>query len=135
MAEQTLLKAGEAEITTKVVKFGPISYQVSNIGSVAVYLERKFNPIAVVIFIAAAGLGFYAYQLSPTNLHDAQVVGAVAATAAVIAIVIQFIWPKKVYTFVLKTSSNDVHKIVSENGEYLTDLQGAIEQAFVHCAP
>jgi hypothetical protein len=30
-------------------------------------------------------------------------------------IILQMLWPKREFTFVLKTSSNDVHKIVSEN--------------------
>jgi hypothetical protein len=56
---------------------------------------------------------------------------AVTAALVVGGILVQMFWPKKEFTFVLKTSSNDVHKIVSENGEYLDSLQGAIETAFV----
>jgi hypothetical protein len=43
------------------------------------------------------------------------------------------LWPKREFTFVLKTSSNDVHKIVSENGEHLDALESAIETAFIAC--
>jgi hypothetical protein len=54
-------------------------------------------------------------------------------TAALVlgGLLLQMFWPKKEFTFILKTSSNDVHKIVSENGEHLDALQGAIEAAFV----
>jgi hypothetical protein len=33
-------------------------------------------------------------------------------------------------TFILKTSSNDVHKIVSPDGEHLEAMQRALEEAF-----
>jgi predicted RNA-binding protein YlqC (UPF0109 family) len=62
------------------------------------------------------------------------VVAAIAITSAVVAFIIQSFWPKKVFTFVLKTSSNDVHKIISENGEHLDSLHAAIEAAFIERA-
>jgi len=44
------------------------------------------------------------------------------------------LWPKREFTFVLKTSSNDVHKIVSQNGEHPDALPTAIELAFIERA-
>lgn len=131
MAEQLILKAGTAEITTKIARFGPISYQIANIGSVAVYLDKKLNLIAIALFFAALALGFWAFNLNAQRAEQTQVVAAIAITSAVVAFFIQSFWPKKVFTFVLKTSSNDVHKIVSENGEHLDSLHTAIETAFI----
>ena len=50
-----------------------------------------------------------------------------AATLIVDGIILQVLWPDKEFTFVLKTSSNDVHKD-------LDALQSAIETAFIERA-
>jgi Family of unknown function (DUF6232) len=124
------MKASGVEITTKIAKFGTISYQVANIGSVSVYTARKINPIAAIMIflgIVAAVVGF--------NLRgqggDPSFAFWIAAAFFLGGILVQMFWPKKEFTFILKTASNDVHKIVSENGEYLDSLQSAIEAAFV----
>jgi hypothetical protein len=130
MSEQMILKLEGVEITTKIAKFGNTSFQVSNIGSVSVYTARKINPIAAVIVIAGVAAGFYANNLS-THGADASSASWVAAALILGGTLLQLFWPKKEFTFVLKTSSSDVHKIVSENGKYLDSLQEAIEVAFV----
>ena len=50
-----------------------------------------------------------------------------AATLIIDGIILQVLWPDKEFTFVLKTSSNDVHKD-------LDALQSAIETAFIERA-
>jgi hypothetical protein len=134
VADELLLKAGSIEITTRIARFGDITYQVANIGSVAVYLQKQFNPIAVVLFLAAVAMGIWAFNLNAQHASDTQVVTGIAVTLAVAAFIVQSFWPKKLFTFVLKTSSNDIHKIVFEDGEQLSRLQSAIEGAFVHYA-
>jgi Family of unknown function (DUF6232) len=134
VADELLLKAGSIEITTRIARFGDITYQVANIGSVAVYLQKRFNPIAVVLFLATVAMGIWAFNLNAQHAPDTQVVAGIAVTLAVAAFIVQSFWPKKLFTFVLKTSSNDVHKIVSEDGEHLSRLQSAIEGGFVHYA-
>jgi Family of unknown function (DUF6232) len=130
MSEQMIMKSPGVEITTKIAKFGSISYQVANIGSVSVYTARKINPIAAVLVIVGIAAGFYANNLKGQG-QDASLLFWIAAALVFGGILLQMFWPKKEFTFVLKTSSNDVHKIVSENGGYLESLQGAIETAFV----
>jgi hypothetical protein len=119
MPEDVLLRTARVEITTKVARFGSISYQISNIGSVAIYTAKKFNMIAVIMFALGIIAGFAGGNLKGPQADRAQVYFAVAATLIVGAIIVQMLWPKKEFTFVLKTSSNDIHKIVSPNGDGL----------------
>jgi hypothetical protein len=130
MTEQMILQKPGVEITTKIAKFGSISYQVANIRSVSVYTARKINPIAAVMVVVGVAAGFYANNIK-TQGGDPSFMFWVAAALFICGILVQMLWPKKEFTFVLKTSSNDVHRIVSQNGEYLDSLQGAIEAAFV----
>jgi hypothetical protein len=130
VTEQMILKSPGVEITTKIAKFGTISYQVSNIGSVSVYTARKINPIAAIIVVLGIAVGIYGNNLKTQGM-DASFAFWITAALVIGGILLQMFWPKKEFTFILKTSSNDVHKIVSENGEHLDSLQGAIEAAFV----
>ena len=130
MTEQMVLQKPGVEITTKIAKFGTISYQVANIGSVSVYTARKINPIAAVMVILGVAAGLYANGQREHGL-DPSFAFWIATALILGGIVLQLFWPRKEFTFVLKTSSNDVHKIVSPNGEYLDSLQSAIETAFV----
>jgi hypothetical protein len=131
MSEDVLLKAGSVEITTKVARFGSISYQISNVGSVAVYTARKFNLIAVIMFVLGVVAGFGGANLKGIRADQAPLYFAVAGTLILGAIIVQMLWPKKEVTFVIKTSSNDMYKIVSPNGDGLTAIQRAVDTAFI----
>jgi len=131
MSEDLLLKAGSIEIGTKVARFGSVSYQVANIGSVAVYSVRRINPIAAIVFLIGVAAGLFGFNLKPPQSQQAPIFLAVAATLIVIGVIIQMLWPKREFTFVLKTSSNDVQKIVSTDGERLDAIQRAVEAAFI----
>lgn len=134
MAEQVIMKATGVEITTKIARFGSISYQVANIGSVSVYTARKINLVAAILVLGGIAVGVFGGNLKGQAADQAQLFFAIAATLVIAGIILQMFWPKKEFTFVLKTSSNDVHKIVSENGEHLDALQSAIETAFIERA-
>jgi hypothetical protein len=130
MTEQMIMKASGIEITTKIARFGTISFQVANIGSVSVFTARKINPIAAIMVALGIAAALFGNNLRGQGA-DASFVFWIASALFLGGILLQMFWPKKEFTFILKTSSNDVHKIVSENGEYLDSLQGAIEAAFV----
>jgi hypothetical protein len=130
MAEQLILKKPGVEITTKIAKFGSISYQVANIGSVSVYTARKINLIAALLVVSGIAAGVYGNSVRVQG-GDASFAAWITVALIICGIFLQVFWPKREFTFVLKTSSNDVHKIVSKDGEYLDSLQGAIETAFV----
>src|SRR6202034_3849861 len=102
MSEQMIMKSPGVEITTKIAKFGSISYQVANIGSVSVYTARKINPIAAVLVIVGIAAGFYANNLKGQG-QDASLLFWIAAALVFGGILLQMFWPKKEFTFVLKT--------------------------------
>jgi hypothetical protein len=47
------------------------------------------------------------------------------------AFLLQLIWPLRVYVLVLRTSGGDVDAVVSRNKEFVSNVQKAVEQAFV----
>lgn len=130
MPERMIFKGDGAEITDKIAKFGAVSYQVANIGSVSVYEARKINLIAALIFVLGVVMIFVANNMQSQRSGDPSLFFLLAAVGVIGGILLQLFWPRKEFTFVLKTSSNDVHKIVSQNGEYLQQLQSSIELAF-----
>jgi hypothetical protein len=56
-------------------------------------------------------------------------VGAKPRGAA--SFLLQLIWPRRVYVLVLRTSGGDVDAVVSRNKEFVSNVQKAVEQAFV----
>jgi hypothetical protein len=130
MSEQVLFQAGSIQITTRIARFGDISYQITNVGSVAVYLQRKLNPIAVLLFFTAIASGYIGLSVYPTGSQQSGIALAIAATFLILAAALQMLWPKREFTFILKTSSNDVQKLVSLDGEHLDSIKGALEAAF-----
>jgi hypothetical protein len=131
MAEEVLLKAGNVEITTKIARFGGISYQIANVGSVSVYSIRKINPIAAVMVFVGLAAAVVGANLKYPYADQAPIYFGVAITLIVGGVLVQSFWPKRETTFILKTSSNDVHKIVSQSGENLEAMQQALEEPFI----
>ena len=59
---------------------------------------------------------------------------SMAATGIAVVIgflLLQLIWPLRVYVLVLRTSGGDVDAVVSRNKEFVSNVQKAVEQAFV----
>jgi Family of unknown function (DUF6232) len=57
-----------------------------------------------------------------------------AATAVAIMVasfLLQLIWPRRLYVLVLRTSSGDVDAVISRDKEFVSNVQKAVEQAFV----
>ena len=46
------------------------------------------------------------------------------------ALLLQLIWPGRVYVLILRTSGGDVDAVTSRNKEFVSNLQKAVEQAF-----
>src|SRR5215468_2291926 len=90
MEEAFLFQNEDVSVTEHVARFGDISYQVSNIGSVAVSYERKLSGFAVFLFLAGlAGIliAYLLYQdarLSSYTVH--------AAGAGVACIIFSILW-------------------------------------------
>ena len=68
--------------------------------------------------------------ISSTRLHHRE--HEITGIAVVIgSFFLQLILPLRVYVLVLRTSSGEVDAIVSRNKEFVSNVQKAVEQAFV----
>jgi hypothetical protein len=134
MSETVLLKAATVEITTKVARFGNTSFQVANIGSVSLNVDRQINPFAIFCFLAGAAIAAFGFAEKVERPEYVGYALAIGATVAVFGFIIQLMWPRQVFTFLLKTSSNDVQKLVSTDGDHLDAIRTAVENAFIERA-
>jgi len=133
MLQQLLFELDDARVTPHVATFGGASYQIANIGSVRVVRRRKYNPFAIIIFLIGLGILAAAILKSRvTGLAEEHFSMAVTAVAVMVAsVLLQLIWPGRVYVLVLRTSGGDVDAVVSRNREFVSNVQKAIERAFV----
>ena len=80
--------------------------------------RKKYNPLAVIIFLL--GLGILAAAIVKSRMTGLAEESSMAATGIVVVIgsfLLQLIWPLRVYVLVLRTSSGDVDAIMSRNKE------------------
>jgi hypothetical protein len=133
MPEQLLFELKGARVTPHIATFGGTSYQIANIGSVHVVRRRKYNPFAIIIFLLGLGILVAAIVKSRvTGLAEEYFSMAATAVALMVAsVLLQLIWPRRVYVLVLRTSSGDVDAVTSRNKEFVSNVQKAVEQAFV----
>jgi hypothetical protein len=133
MPQELLFELNGARVAPHIATFGGTSYQISNIGSVRVMQRKKFNPLAVIIFLL--GLGILAAAMIKSRVTGlAEESFSMAATGIAVLIgsfLLQLIWPRRVYVLVLRTSSGEVDAVMSRNKEFVFNVQKAVEQAFV----
>jgi Family of unknown function (DUF6232) len=133
MPQQLLFELNGARVTPHIATFGGTSYQIANIGSVHIVRRRKYNPFAIIIFLL--GLGILAAAIVKSRMTGlAEEYFSMAATAVAIMVasfLLQLIWPRRLYVLVLRTSSGDVDAVISHNKEFVSNVQKAVEQAFV----
>jgi hypothetical protein len=131
MGAYILFRTHDIQVTPTVARFGPISYQVAAISSVAVYHRPKLNPVAVTLVVAAAGLGLFAY-FSREQYPDYSLWSAIAAPVALILGVLwQRIRPVLEYQFVMKTTASETETVTTFDREQVFELREAIERAFL----
>jgi hypothetical protein len=125
-----LFRTDDILITPTVARFGPVSYQVATISSVAVYHRPRLNPIAVTLVLVAAGLGILAY-VGYAQYPDYSLWGAVAAP---LALVLGAIWQKMrpvlEYRLVMKTAASETETMATFDRTQAFALKDAIESAF-----
>jgi hypothetical protein len=56
---------------------------------------------------------------------------ATGVAVMVASVLLQLIWPRRVYVLILRTSGGDVDAVTSRNKEFVSNVQKAVEQAFV----
>ncbi len=95
--------------------------------------RKKYNPFAVIIFLL--GVGILAAAIVKSRMTGrAEEYFSMAATGVAVmvaAFLLQLIWPGRVCVLVLRTTSGDVDALISRNMEFVSNLQKAVEQAFV----
>ena len=89
--------------------------------------------MAVLIFLLGLGtLAAAMVKSRMTGLADEYFSMAATGLAVMLAaLLLQLIWPGRVYVLVLRISSGDVDAVTSRNKEFVSNLQKAVEQAFV----
>jgi Family of unknown function (DUF6232) len=131
MPQELLFELKGARVTPHIATFGGTSYQIVNIGSVRVVRRKKYNPLAVIIFLV--GLGVLAAAIVKprvTGLPEEYFSTAAAVAIMIAAFLLQVIWPRRLYVLVLTTFSGDVDAVISRNKEFVSNVQKAVEQAF-----
>ena len=133
MPQQLLFELGGARVTPHIATFGGTSYQIPTIASVRVARRKRYNPFAVIIFLIGLGiLAAAVIRSRVTGIAEAYFSMAVIGLAVMVAaVLLQLIWPRRIYILVLRTSSGEIDAILSGNEEFISNLQKAVEQAFV----
>ena len=130
MDTQILFHTNDIVVTPAMARFGPVSYQMTGISSVAVYHHSKLNPIAVTLVLIAVGLAAFAY-LGREQYPDESLWSTIAAP---IALILGFAWqrmrPVLEYRLVMKTAGHETETVSTFDREQVFELRAAIENAF-----
>ena len=97
MPQQLLFEFNGARVTPHIATFGGTSYQIANIGSVHVVRRKKYNPLAVVIFVLGLGILAAAILKSPMTgiVEEYSSMAATGVAVMVASVLIQLIWPSR----------------------------------------
>ena len=130
MNAHILFRNNDILVTPAMARFGPVSYQLSGISSIAVYHRPKLNPIAVTLVMAAFGLAAFAY-FGREQQPDYSLWSAIAAPAALIlGIAWQRMRPVLEYRLVMKAAGSETETVTTFDREQVFELREAIESAF-----
>ena len=130
MNAHILFRNNDILVTPAMARFGPVSYQMSGISSIAVYHRPKLNPIAVTLVMAAFGLAAFAY-FGREQQPDYSLWSAIAAPAALIlGIAWQRMRPVLEYRLVMKSAGSETETVTTFDREQVFELREAIEGAF-----
>jgi Family of unknown function (DUF6232) len=132
MPEELLFELNDVRITPHVASIGGTSYQVSSIESVHVAQRQKRNPVVVVVFFLGLGVLVTAIVASrmTASAEDYFFMAVIGVSAMVAALLFQFVWPRRLYVLVLRTSSGDVDALTSRKQQFVSHVKQALEQAF-----
>src|SRR5262245_15149320 len=105
MQEAFLFQNEDVSVTEHVARFGEISYQVSSIGSVAVYYQRKLSGFAIFLFVAGAigVLAAYLMYQDPQTRSYTIYAGGAGVAIILLSLLWQQFLPVYEYRFTLKT--------------------------------
>jgi len=125
-----LFHTNDILVTPAMARFGPVSYQIAGISSVAVYHRPKLHPVAVTLALAAVALAAFAYFAREEH-PDYSLWSAIAAAGALIlGVAWQRFRPVLEYHFVMKTAGSETETLATFDGDQVSALREAIESAF-----
>jgi hypothetical protein len=130
MNAHILFRNNDILVTPAMARFGPVSYQMSGISSIAVYHRPKLNPIAVTLVVAAFAFAAFAY-FAREQQPDYSLWSAIAAPVALIlGIAWQRMRPVLEYRLVMKTAGSETETVTTFDREQVYELREALENAF-----
>jgi hypothetical protein len=133
--EPVLYSSSTTVITPSVARFGNVSYQIANIGSVGTSVRRKSSAMAIWLVLASLLTFAAAAAMYQESLQYSLGIAFVGLLLLVMGIAWQNKRPALEYRIFLKTSSNDVEEIVTRDGTEAAQLKNAIEEAFAWRTP
>ncbi|MCC6889468.1 MAG: hypothetical protein IT536_13115 [Hyphomicrobiales bacterium] len=131
MDEQVFFRSDAVIVTPSVARFGPVSYQVATITSVAVHHRPRLNPIATALVALAVALGIGAYFASTYQPDYALWIALAAPVALVIGVLWQRLRPVLEYRFVMRTAGQETETLTTFDRSHAFELKNAIENAFL----
>src|SRR5258708_7970745 len=136
MPQELLFELNGVRITPHIASFGGTSYQIANKGSVHVLRRKKHNPVAVIVFLLGLAILATAIVKSRmTGLEEEYFSMAAAGVAVMVAaLLLQLVWPRRVYVLILRTSGGDGDALMSRKKAFVSNIQKAAAQA-VSVAP
>jgi hypothetical protein len=130
MDTHILFRSNDIVVTPAMARFGPVSYQMTGVSSVAVYHHPKLNPIAVTLVVAAVALAAFAY-FGREQFPDESFWSMIAAPVAlVLGLAWQRFRPVLEYRLILKAAGNEIETVTTFDREQVVELRQAIESAF-----
>ena len=130
MNAHILFRNNDILVTPAMARFGPVSYQIAGISSIAVYHRPKLNPVAVTLVTAAIALAAFAY-FGREQQPDYSLWSAIAAPVALIlGIAWQRMRPVLEYRLVMKSAGSETETVTTFDREQVFELREAIESAF-----
>jgi len=95
MPQELLFELNGARVTPHIATFGGTSYQIANIGSVHVVRRKKYNPLAVIIFVLGLcilGAGIVKSHMTEL-MEEYSSMAATGVAVMVASVLLQLIWP------------------------------------------
>jgi hypothetical protein len=133
MAQELLFDLDDVRVTPYVARFGQTSYQIASISSVRARQTKKFSRVAIFVFLLGVGLAVFALLTSGSEEQaDANFSVAVTALGIVLlSLLIQVLWPRRIFKLVLRTHGGDVEVLTSSRSKFILDVKDAVEAAFI----
>jgi len=133
MSQGLIFELGNVRVTPFIAQFGETSYQITSISSVRAIQAKKLSRVAMVVFLIGVGLFIAAVARSGTEEQaDANFPIAASAVGIVfLSLLIQLLFPRRIYKLVLRTVGGDVEALTSTRSKFILDVKQAVEDAFV----